>query len=261
MIADDMVMKKIALLVWKAKAPTSGFDKMGMRMFGWKRSQLKTGVTGNVLTIGVDEGIETLNFQNMEGAGKFTRENILKNIATAAGMPARMLDQETLVSGFGEGAEDAKQIARYIDRMRIEMQPLYAFMDEIVQRRAWSPEFYATIQKDYPEYRDKPYEPAFYEWRNAFTAKWPNLLAEPDSERSRLEDVKMKSVIAVAEVLAPMLDPANKAELVEWIKDNVNGNKLLFSDSLLQDVDALRDYEPPQPVQVPEAPKPFSEAA
>lgn len=261
MVTDDMVTKKIALLVWKSKSPGSTITNRMLQVFGWKRQQLKSGVSGNVLTIGDQESIESLNFQNLEGAGRFTRENILKNIATAAGMPARMLDQETLVSGFGEGAEDAKQIARYIDRMRIEMQPLYGFMDEVVQRRAWSPEFYKTIQQDYEEYRKVPYETAFYQWRNAFTAIWPNLLVEPDSERIKVEETRFKSAVALVEVLAPLMDPENKGRLVAWAADEINNRRELFASPLLVDEEALIAYQPPATImeedKEPE-PRPFS---
>ena len=249
MITDDLVTKKIGLLIAKIEAPGSYNTGRIQSLFGWKRAQLKSGVTGNVLQIGKDDSIESLNFQNLEGAGRFTRDNILKNIATAANMPARMLDQETLVSGFGEGAEDAKQIARYIDRVRIEMQPLYAFFDEIVQRRAWSPDFYVGIQRDHAEYKRVPYETAFYQWRNAFTAEWPNLLVEPDSEKMKVQDTRFKAVTAVAEIAAPLLaDPENKAALMEWIADCVNNEKDLFPAPLLLDYDAMREYEPPGPV-------------
>lgn len=264
MITDDMVIKKIGLLIWKAKGPTSVTDKRVLNFFGMKRQNLKSGVTGNVLTIGVDEEVESLNFQNLDGPYKITRENMLKNIATAAGMPAVMLEQEALVEGFGEGTEDAKQIARYVDRVRIEMNPLYAFFDTIVQRRAWSPEFYESLKQDYPDYKGKPYETAFYEWRNSFQALWPNLLSEPDSEKAKTEDVRFKAAVAVIEVLAPLLDPENKADAVDWLQGEINSRKLLFSTEMNLDIEALKEYEPPQPeggeggAKEPSQPKPFA---
>lgn len=268
LIADDMVMKKIALLIMKMKSPSSTVSNRAMQMFGWKRGNLQAAVNGNVLTIGNEEDIESLNFQNLEGAGRFTRENILKNIAVAAGgMPAALLHMETLTEGFGEGVEDAKQIARFIDRIRIEMQPLYAVMDAVVQRRAWTPEFYKGIQKEYSEYRKVPYETAFYQWRNAFNALWPNLLVEPDSEKAKVADVKFKSVVAMVEVLAPLLDPENKAALVAWAADEASEQKDLFTAPLIIDEDKLAAYQPPMESALTEEgerepkPKPFGYAA
>ncbi len=260
LITDQMVTQKIGLLIWKAKSPGSAINNRMMSMFGWKRQQLQGGVTGNVLTIGAEEAVESLNFQNLEGAGRFTRENILKNIAMAAGMPARLVDQETMASGLSDGTEDAKQVARYIDRVRVEMQPLYTFFDDIVMRRAWSPEFYKGIQKAYDEYRKVPYETAFYQWKNAFTATWPNLLVEPDSEKAKTEEIRFKSTVALVEVLAPMLDPENKAALVGWAADEINSRRDLFSSPLVIDTDALAAYVPPTPETEPREPRPFSEA-
>jgi hypothetical protein len=262
MITDDTVTKKVGLLVWMAKAPGSIINNRMMSFLGWKRSQLQSGLTGNVLTIPETDKIESLNFQNLEGAARLTRENILKNIATAAGMPARMLDQETLVSGFGEGAEDAKQIARYIDRVRIEIDPLYRFFDRIVQRRAWSPAFYETIKRDYPDdVRGMPYETAFYQWVNSFKATWPNLLVEPDSERAKTEEVRFKSAVAVFEVMMDRLDPENAAALAAWVADEINSRRELFSVPLPLDEDALAKWLKSKPAVGADdemEPRPFS---
>lgn len=260
LVTDDMVTKKVGLLIWKAKTPSSGVNQRMLSIFRWKRQNLQSGATGNVLTVGHEESVESLNFQNLEGAARLTRENILKNIAMAAGMPARLIDQETMASGLSDGTEDAKQIARYIDRLRIEMQPLYRFFDDIVMRRAWSPEFYKGLQKDYSEYKKIPYETAFYQWRNAFTAKWPNLLVEPDSERAKTDEVRFKSAVALLEVMAPLMDPENKAAVVGWVADEVNSRRDLFSSPLVLDIDALAAYVPPTPMAEPTEPRPFSEA-
>ena len=121
------------------------------------------------------------------------RENILENIAASADMPAIILKEETFAEGFGEGTEDAKHVAQFVDRERITMDPLKRYFDKIVQHRAWNPNFYETIQNLFPEtYGDVKYETAFREWQNSFVAEWPNLLEEPDSEKSKIDDVQAK---------------------------------------------------------------------
>lgn len=244
MRTDDMVVFKAGVLVAKMKAQTSNTTQRVMNMWGWKRSQVKTATSGNVLSIGTEENIESLNMQALELPYRLARENILKNIATAANMPARMLDQETLVSGFGEGQEDAKQIARYINRVRVEMQPLYSFFDDVVQHIAWNPDFYADLQKDFPEYKGISYDVVFNHWRNSFSAIWPNLLIEPESEQVLVDDVRFKSIVALIETLAPALDPDNRASLVMWAAEEVNARKKLFATELQLDEDALRKNGP-----------------
>jgi len=241
LITDDLITRKAGVFISKMKQPGSIVDNVMQRVWSNKRAIVKEAETGNVISIGLDENIDTLNLQNLDGAYGMARTNILKNIATAADMPAKLLENETMVAGFGEGTEDAKNIARYIDGVRTKMGPLYAWFDRIVQHRAWNPEFYKTVQRDFPEYKDVSYEDAFYRWSQAFSAVWPNLLAEPDSEKSKIEDIKMKAAISAVEVLLPVVDVENKAILVEWLADNFNNLKLLFPTPLVLDPDTLRD--------------------
>ena len=232
------------------------------QFFGFKREQLKGGTTGNVLSIGIEEDIASLNFQNLEGPAAMARNNALKNIAMAAGMPSKLLEQEEMIGGMAEGTEDAKQIAHFIDGERAEMQPAYRFMDRLVMRKAWDEAFYKTIQAEHDEWAGVPYTTAFMKWANSFSAKWPNLLEEPDSEKIKVEETRFKSAVALFEVVAPVLDPENKALLVGWIQDEINSRRELFSAELDLDIKALAEYGPPQPEMCEDggkepAPKPF----
>lgn len=248
MITDDLVAVKAGTLVAKIKQAASVIDNTMQRLFGLKRSVVKEARTGNVISIGTEEDIESLNLQNLEGPMKMARQNILENIATATPMPAKLVTQESLSSTFSEGSEDAKEIARYVDRERVSMGDLYDFFDKIVQYRAWNPDFYATIQKDFPDYRNVDYKTAFYRWQNSFNAVWPSLLIEPESERSKADKVKLESVIAMLELLLPKMDPANSMLLIKWAIEQFNGLKELFGAAVLElDWDALEEYEPPQP--------------
>ena len=69
-------------------------------------------------------------------------------------MPAILLNSETFTRGFGEGTEDAKAVAQYIDDVRKDLQPLYDFFVRIVQYRARSPEFFEALKNDIPEYKN-----------------------------------------------------------------------------------------------------------
>jgi hypothetical protein len=176
-------------------------------------------------------------------------------------MPAKMLENETMVQGFGEGTEDAKNLARFIDGIREWMNPLYQFFDEIVMRRAWNEDFFRIIQQDYPEYEGMSYTDAFYRWKNSFKVEWPSLLRDPDSE-TKAEEVRQKALIAMMEVLLPHMDPDNRVRVIEWAIDNAGENRILFPQPLVLDSEALRDYEPPVETMgdAPTPPRPFSSA-
>lgn len=240
MQADDMIATKLGLLIAKQKAPGSIISQVMDKIAGLKRSLLQQARTFNVLTIDPEESIETLNMQNVDGAGTYSRTNILKNCATAADMPAKLLENETMVAGFGEGTEDAKNIARYVERFRESMEPLYTWFDNIVQYRAWNASFFERMQKLYPErYSNREYKDVFYEWQNSFTAEWPSLLIEPESERAKTDDVRLKAIIALLQVLLPEMDAANKARVLQFAQDNVSKNETLLPYALQLDFEAL----------------------
>lgn len=278
LVTDDMVARKAGLIVAKMKTAGSIVDNLMARIAGLKRNILKEGETNNVLSIDITEEIETLDMKNLDAPYALVRKNILENIAAGDDMPAILLNSETFAEGFGEGTEDAKKVATYVDGKRKWLAPAYAYFDKIVMHRAWSEEFYATIQADFPEsYADVKYEQAFYEWANSFVATWPSLLTEPDSEKVKVDEVKLKSVIAAVQVLAPMVDPENTVELVKWLEDNFNQLELILPSPMQLDFDALLTFLEEREQQAkdaadaateakeggpeePAAPKPFSAA-
>ena len=248
MVADDMVARKVGLIVATLKMAGSVVDMVMNAAAAFKRRVLQIGQTENVISIGEGETVASLDLTNLDGPLSTSRKHILENVAAAADMPAKLLNNETFAEGFGEGTEDAKAVAAYVDGIRAWMQPLYAFMDMVTQRRAWNEKFYATMQAKYPEqYKNVSYEEAFYQWQNSFAAVWPSLLREPESEQVRVADVKLKAIIAMFQVLEPILDPENKGTLVEWLQNQANNTKELIGSPLNLDIQALMEYEPPQP--------------
>lgn len=244
MITDDLVTTKAGLLVAKIKQAGSIVDGIMKAANTFKRNVLREGKTGNVINIGPDDAVETLNMQNADTAMTTARKNILENTAAAAEMPSQLLNNETFAEGFGEGTEDAKEVAEYIKRIREEMDPLYQFFDVIVMYRAWNEDFYkSVIQDQFPEdYGSKTYEQAFMEWRGCFSATWPNLLEEPDSEKAKAEDVKLKALISVLEIFLNRLDPDNAKIMLQWFCDNLNENEVMFPHSLDLDAEALANF-------------------
>jgi hypothetical protein len=240
LIADDLVETKVGVLVAKIKQPGNFVDNIMSWAAGFKRALVKEAETGNVLNITPEEEIESLNMQNLEGPHVLARRNILENIANAVDMPVKLLTQESFAEGFGEGSEDAKAVARYMDRLRETMDPVYKFLDRVVMHRAWTPEFYKSLKKKFPEkYADTTYKEAFYEWVNSYQAVWPSYLREPDSEQVKVDDTKMKAAISIYQILEFSFDPENKARLIQWIADAVTNNKLLYSSPLSLDYKTL----------------------
>lgn len=262
MRADDMVARKAGLIVAMLKMAGNVIDKIMAVAAAFKRNLLKIGMTDNIISIAEGEEIQSLDLKNIEGPLREARIHILENIAAADDMPAKMLNNETFAEGFGEGTEDAKRIATYIEDKRKWMRPLYEFFDMVIQRRAWNEEFFKGIQRKFPEeYGSVTYEAAFYRWVNSFQAIWPSLLREPESELVRVEETKFKSVIAAGQVFMPECDPENKATVMQWMADTFNSSKKLFPIPLNLDYEALVAYKPETSsgeLEEPDAAPPFS---
>jgi hypothetical protein len=240
LIADDLVETKVGVLVAKTKQPGNFVDNIMAWAMSFKRAIVKEAETGNVINITPEEEIESLNMQNLEGPHVLARRNILENIASAVDMPVKLLTQESFAEGFGEGSEDAKAVARYMDRLRETMDPVYRFLDYIVMHRAWTPAFFNTLKKEFPEkYDETSYREAFYQWANSYQAVWPSYLREPDHEQVKVDDTKMKAAISIYQILEFSFDPENKARLIQWIADAITNNKLLYSSPLQLDYQKL----------------------
>lgn len=246
MRADDMVTIKVGLLVAFVKAAGSVVNNAMQKLAGIKRWMLKRGKNGDVLQVGSEDRIESLDLQNLEKPLDTSRKHILENIAAAADMPALLLNNETFSNGFGEGKEDSKYVAQYIDDVRKELQPLYDFFVRIVQYRAWSPEFFDALKNDLPEYQRATWSAAFNSWVNNFDYVWPSSLKEPESEKVKVDETRFKAITEMLTVLLPQMtsDPENRATLIKWACENANMNEHLFADRLELDYELLEQNPP-----------------
>lgn len=254
MITDDMVSQKAGLLVAFIKGAGSIVNKMMQAAANIKRFLLKEAAVGNVLSVGDEDRIESIDLQNIDKAMITARGNIIKNIATAVPMPAQIIEQESFAEGFGEGTEDTKNIVRFVQEVRDEIQPLYDFTDNICMYKAWTPEFIATVRTNNPGlYDDKTDAQVFYEWKNAFRARWPSLLEGTDEEKSKMEKVKLEGLVSVCEIILSKADPENVARAMQWLQDNCNEFKHMFPIGLDLDIEALSEFVQEQKEQADES--------
>lgn len=248
MRTDDMVSVKGGLLVTKIQGPSSVVNNMMQKLSGIKRMMLKRGKTGEVLQIGANDSIESIDLSNLEKPLDSSRNHILENIAAAADMPAIILNSETFAKGFGEGTEDARSVAVYIDNIREWLEPLYDYFIRICQYRAWSIEFFQSLRADFPDLKNT-YSLYFSSWINNFEYRWPSSLKEPESEKVKVDEIRFKAIVSMLEVLLPQTntDDKNRALLIEWAQTNANANESLFPQRLDLDIDSLKVNRPQQP--------------
>ena len=255
MITDDMVTTKAGLLIIKQKQAGSIVNNLMQKAAGIKRGYLQQGTTGNVLSIDVDEDIESIDLNNTDTAMTTARDNIVANIAAATDTPAILLKDEAFTNAFAEGTEDSKAIAQFITSIRNDMHSLFDFFDKIVMHRAWSRDFYIAVKNKYPEvYGNMTYEDAFYQWKDAFRPTWENLIEETPSELVKIDDVKLKGITEILRTVLPVIDGENRARVIEWAQNNVNEMPDMFKSSLQLDIESIAEYEPPVPLAAPTEP-------
>lgn len=249
MQVNDMVSRKAGLLVAMIQQAGSVLDglmeKVGMR----KRSLLQRGVTDQVLEVGPDDKIETLNMQNTDKAMTVARDNIISDIAAGSDVPAIIIKDEAFAQGFANGDQDMMAVVQFINGIRTQMDGLYDYMSRIVRYRAWTPEFFATLQAKYPDspLTGRDYKAWFYDACDRFEAKWESLIQEPEGEKTERNAKKLKAVSDLFKVLSVGLDPENGARLRQWVVDAINDMPELFTSVMEFDAQAFADYEPPLP--------------
>lgn len=243
MKTDDMVARKAGIIVAAIKAAGSIVNRLMEGAASIKRNIVKEAQTGNVINIEPEESITGIDLTNVNAAMQQSRQDILNNIAAGAGMPAILVNEETFAEGFGEGTEDAKHVALYIEQFRKEIRKLYEYFDNIVQFRAWNIEFFEGLQKEYPEtYGGREFSDVFSEWQTAFSATWPSLIVEPDSEKAKKDDITLKGAVSAVEILLPQADPVNKATIITWFADTLNTLQNVFPVPLMIDAEAMAEY-------------------
>lgn len=231
MIADNLMMVKSGILVAKLKQPGSIIDRLMSAAQDIRLNILKIARTGNTISITPDEEIESLDLKNLTYAEQ--RKNILENIAMSLDMPANFLTSDSLSQGFGEGEQDAKLIASYIDRVRLDMKPIFEFMDDIVMHTAWNPDYFLALQNRIPEFKKMSYEQWFQQCKRSFNAIWPEALEPGKKERTDHQKNIYESCLEVFNTLGPLCEGENKAQLVDWVVANLNEAEDLFPNKLV----------------------------
>lgn len=241
MITDNLVMIKSGVLVAKVKQPGSISDRVMSFAQKVRLNVLKQARTGNTISVMPDESIESLDLHNLDYA--IPRKNILENIALSLDMPPSFLTGESLSQGFGEGSEDAKLIAGYIDSIRLDLNELYEFFDNIVQYIAWSPEYFETLKATDDNYKGVDYQTWFNRARDSFQAIWPPALEPTKKELVLYQKEKYKSVLEVYKTLRPEVEGENLGKLIDWATTNLNESKEIFPNALHLDIEAIENDE------------------
>lgn len=247
MTASNLVSQKAGVIVAKMAQNGSVMNGLMAVATGRKRDIIKESSNGGVISVGQQDGIESLNLQNIDKALATSRDNIIADISAGSDVPAQLIKEEAFTQGFGEGTEDSKAISQYIDSKRQEIEPVMAFFEHIVQYIAWSEDFYTALKNDYPDIITEDYQTTFYRWRREFRATWQELVEEAPDKRRESDSKVIQQATALYTALVAKLDPQNMSVAAEWLASIVNGTETYGDTPLIIDAEALANYVPPPP--------------
>lgn len=246
MVTDNMVSEKAGVLIERTSQNGSTASGLMAKMTGFKRKMLKSAQVGNVISIGREDAIESLNLQNIDGAMKTTRDNIISAIASGSDTPAELIREEGFAEGLADGTEDSKAMAQYIDSVRQTIDPVIAFFENIVQHIAWDEDFFNAIRNDLPdEFEGKTYRQVFYHWQSKFTSEWVSLQQRSEDETRKGESELLDKATKLFESVSRHVDPENKSRLIEWCAEVVNSMESFNDIPLVLDYEAIASYTPP----------------
>ncbi|WP_321868629.1 anti-CBASS protein Acb1 family protein [Paraburkholderia tropica] len=253
MHANRLIAQKSGVLVAKMKTMAAAANQMAQQIAGFKRNLLKEARTYNVIQVGIEDDVESLNLQHSVESANGSKESILDSIAAAIGMPAIILKSETLAQGLGgSGAEDSKVIANYVSEEREAIEPLYQFLIPRIQKMAWTPEFYASFQATDPEYADIPFETAFYEWIESFLYEWPDFLREQKSEKAKAAEATMNMLEKTFNLLNGTVSPDDRRMLCQYVMDTANSDELKEFLPVPLELNLDGDFSMPAPTDIKE---------
>lgn len=248
MVTDNLVSKKAGVIIAKVQQNSSVISNlMGIANLA-RRKDIKDAQNEGVLSIGQGDTVESMDLQNIDKAMTTARDNIISNIAAASDTPSFLMKDEAFANGFGDGKEDSKAIAQYIDSVRQTIEPVILFFERIVQYIAWSEDFFNALKASNPEIITGNYEETFFMWRNSFKSSWPELMEKSPEEVKESDSKLMRETITFFTPLASYLDPVNRATLIQWVAEIANKMESTRDSPLVFEYELLQSYVPPNPV-------------
>lgn len=244
MEANETIAEKVALIIAKVSNNGSVISSVMQKIGEIKRAFIKSGKNGNILQIGKDDTIESLDLKNVDEPLKLARDNIISDIASGSDIPAILIKEEAFSHGFGEGTEDSKAISQYIDGVRQAIDPVMSYFEDLIQHIAWGEEFYESVKEEHPDIFTEDHKTTFYQWKDEFTSSWQELVEESPNERRDSDGKVIENAAKLYAVLAPNIDPKNRAKASDWLASICNDTETYKNTPLTIDLDDLENYQP-----------------
>lgn len=248
--ADNTVARKAALIIAKMQQSGSPTNLQG-KAFEQKRELILEGINNNILNVGINEDISTLNMTNVDNSIDTARRHIIEDIANAIDLPVVLLNGQKFTAGFGEGSEDTKNIGRHVDSKRQWLEPIFNFCDNLVMDLAWDFNFIDSLNSQNSSFFDKNlpieekkriYKIRFQELKNGFSYSFPSFLTETESEILDGDVKKINSIKTIFDSVYDKVDPQTKSQLICWMMDNFNDLRSVNKVKIDYDPEEIEEF-------------------
>ena len=172
-------------------------------------------------------------FFGFEGASEVDTlfELIRKNINIGVhDTPASLMLDQSMANGLSEGSEDMKSVLMCLDSYRYTLIPVYKMADRYVMMKAWTPQFFATMQEKYPqEFAGKQYFETIYSWMSAFEFEFGNPYPETQLAKTTRHGLYME-LLQSAKSLGANLEDIEK----NLNEEGIFTNKLTLDENNIE---------------------------
>jgi len=241
-IAEMYLADKVGVMVVQSEGSGAVIDHSSEVVNEIKRISVDLAETGNVLSIGLNDKISTLDVTNANSVLVMLNDSCITAIATACGnMPAGILKNEALAQGRADGTHDKEMHDLFYVQIQDSTKPTFDFVDNLIIRAAWTREFVERIKVKYRHLQGKSYAVIMKGWMDGYERVFlsPSVPSEEQATniaKQKIEALASSSAMITASV---KLGAINSQILIEWQAKNINDLRFFPNDLNFDDEELL----------------------
>lgn len=160
-------------------------------------SALKQIDAESVVSVGLKDSVENLQFDHVEDAMK-ARQAIIEDIASGAGVPSKLLLEDSFASLMSSGSEDFKAVIQWIEAyQRNELEPWIKYLWRVILARVTTEQKYYEYQAKETELSGVMHSQALTDWMDSMQIQWPTLIPQTEEEKQESKAKKLESITTV----------------------------------------------------------------
>jgi hypothetical protein len=227
-IAENFLGSKVASIVINQDVKSSVYDKITEVISKIKRSKVDDLTNGQVITIGLDDKISSLDLANAHQVMAYLHESNMNDLASSTGWQASYLKHAMLSTGFADGSNDAAQIDKMLFGVQGFTKKTFQWIDDILFYCAWTDSFIDSIAQQYPDiYRGYSRNQIRNMWRTGYERIYNPPTAEPAKDKSESQKTQLDIINGVATLLQQV---SGQPALFDFVQNAINTANILDAE-------------------------------